>query len=92
MPTIKDVIVRKPTEAEVKECKTWPIWTCGKSTFDWDYTQTETCLILEGQVTVKDRPGNGQVSFQAGDLVIFPTGLKCTWEVSEAVRKHYNFE
>ncbi|MFA5292438.1 MAG: cupin domain-containing protein [Phycisphaerae bacterium] len=100
MPTIKDVIVRKPAESEIKECKTWPIWTCGVSTFDWDYTQKETCLILEGKVTVKDRPGSregrltasGVVSFGPGDLVIFPNGLKCTWQVSEAVKKHYNFE
>ncbi len=94
MATVKDVIVRKPTETETKECKSWPIWTCGKSDFDWDYTQKETCLILEGKVTVKGRPGsgNGSASFGPGDLVIFPNGLKCTWHVSEAVKKHYNFE
>ncbi len=92
MVTVKDVIVRKPTESEVKECKKWPIWTCGKSTFDWDYTQKETCLMLEGKVTVQDRPGNSSVSFGPGDLVIFPNGLKCTWHVSEAVKKHYDFE
>jgi uncharacterized cupin superfamily protein len=92
MPTVKDVIVRKPTESEIKECKTWPVWSCEKSTFDWDYTQTETCLILQGKVTVKDRPGSGAVSFGPGDLVIFPNGLKCTWQVAQAVKKHYNFE
>jgi uncharacterized cupin superfamily protein len=86
MATVKDVIVRKPTETETKECKSWPIWKCGKSTFDWDYTQKETCLILEGKVTVKDRPGNDSVSFGPGDLVIFPNGLKCTWHVSEPVK------
>lgn len=92
MPTVKDVIVRKPSQTETNQCKTWPIWTCDKSTFDWDYTQTETCLILDGKVTVKDCPGNGTVSFGAGDLVIFPNGLKCKWQVMQAVRKHYNFE
>ncbi|MBU1259667.1 MAG: cupin domain-containing protein [Planctomycetes bacterium] len=92
MPTVKDVIVRKPTEAEKKECSGWPIWTCGVSTFDWDYTQKETCLILAGKVTAKDRPGSGAVSFGPGDFVVFPNGLKCTWQVAEAVKKHYNFE
>jgi uncharacterized cupin superfamily protein len=92
MPTAKDITVRKPTEAETKQCKSWPIWTCEKSTFDWDYTQTETCLILQGKVTVKDRPGSGAVSFGPGDLVIFPVGLKCIWQVIEPVKKHYNFE
>lgn len=35
---------------------------------------------------------NDCVEFGAGDLVEFPKGMKCTWDVSEAVDKHYNFE
>lgn len=89
MPTVKDVVVRKPTEQEVSRCKTWPIWTCEPSSFDWSYTEKETCLILEGKVTVTDR--HGSVSFGPGDLVIFPQDLDCVWNVEEAVRKHYNF-
>jgi hypothetical protein len=27
----------------------------------------------------------------SGDLVIFPKGMKCTWEIREDVKKHYNF-
>ena len=30
----------------------WPIWTCGVSTFPWTYDEQETCLLLEGDVTV----------------------------------------
>ena len=52
MPTVKDVTVKKPTEDEISECKTWPTWECEPSTFDWAYTQTETCLLLEGEVTI----------------------------------------
>lgn len=89
MPTIKDVVVRKPNKEEIDKCKKWPLWECEPSTFDWAYTQTETCLILEGDVTVAD--GNGQVSFGPGDLVIFPVDLECTWQVKKPVRKHYNF-
>ena len=91
MPTVKDIIVRKPTDEELARCKTWPTWSCGESTFDWDYTDSETCLILEGRVTIKDRPGDATVSFGPGDLVVFPKGLKCVWQVSEPVKKHYNF-
>ena len=92
MPTVKDVVVRKPSEPETAQCKNWPIWTCQQSTFDWDYTQTETCLLLEGSVTVADRPDSGEsVSFESGDLVVFPTGLKCVWQITEAVKKHYSF-
>ncbi len=91
MPTVKDIIIKKPTAEEIEKCKSWPIWTCGTSTFDWDYTQTETCLILQGKVSVKDRPGDETVSFGPGDLVIFPNGLACIWQVQEPVKKHYNF-
>ena len=92
MPTIKDVVVRKPGEDEAANYKTWPIWTCQPSEFDWDYTQCETCLILEGSVTVTDRPkGKEAVSFGPGDLVVFPVGLKCIWKIKEAVKKHYSF-
>jgi len=89
MPTVKDVIVRKPTQQESETCKNWPIWNCQPSTFDWAYTEKETCLILEGKVTVSD--GKSSVSFGPGDLVIFPCDLECTWQVHEPVKKHYNF-
>jgi hypothetical protein len=89
MPTVKDVIVKKPSDEEAKVCKAWPIWKCEASTFDWTYTEKETCLLLEGKVTVSD--GTDSVSFGPGDLVIFPSDLECTWHVTETVTKHYNF-
>ena len=89
MPTVKDIVIKKPTSKEAAVCKNWPIWKCQVSTFDWEYTEKETCLILEGKVTITD--GNGSVSFGPGDLVIFPDGLECTWHIHEAVAKHYNF-
>ena len=89
MPTVKDVIVRKPTQEEKNICQKWPIWECQPSTFDWSYTQTETCLLIEGKVTVRD--SNSSIDFGVGDYVIFPNGLECTWQIREAVKKHYNF-
>ena len=89
MPTVKDVTVKKPSDKETTTCKTWPIWKCQPSTFDWEYTEKETCYIIEGKVTVSDK--HGTVSFGPGDLVIFPEGLSCSWQVKEAVVKHYNF-
>jgi len=90
MPTVKDVKVSRPSAEQIKECKSWPTWQCGPSEFDWAYTQTETCLILEGQVTVTD--GENEVSFGPGDMVVFPVDLECTWQVKEPVRKHYKFD
>lgn len=89
MRTVKDIVVRRPTDQETKACKAWPIWRCEPSTFDWSYTDKETCLILQGKVTVSD--GKNSVSFGPGDLVVFPKDLDCTWNVLEAVQKHYNF-
>ena len=78
------------TTIEELGIKSWPIWTCEASSFDWTYDDKETCLLLEGEVTVT--PDGGEpVKFGAGDLVVFPTGMDCRWDVRKAVRKHYRF-
>lgn len=93
MPTVKDVLVKRPSDQERLVCEAWPVWGCEASEFDWDYTQTETCLLIEGKVTVTDRPGSGEsVSFGAGDMVVLPNGFSCVWKVTEAVKKYYDFE
>ena len=89
MVTVKDVIVKKPSDEEAATCKAWPIWKCEPSTFDWVYTEKETCLVLEGKVMVSD--GKESVSFGPGDFVVFPKDLECAWNITEAVTKHYNF-
>jgi uncharacterized cupin superfamily protein len=79
-----------PAKLDVIGVYDWPIWTKEVSTFPWKYDQRETCYLLEGDVTVT--PDGGQpVRIVAGDLVTFPAGLSCTWEIREAVRKHYDF-
>jgi len=79
--------VRKPSEEELMKAKRWPIWEKEPSTFPWEYDQKETCLILEGESIVKT--DEGAIKFGAGDYVIFPKELKCTWEIKEKIRKHY---
>jgi uncharacterized cupin superfamily protein len=90
MPTVKDVKVSKPTAEQIEQCKQWPIWECAASKFDWAYTQTETCYLLEGEVTVSD--DEGEVTFGAGDMVVFPVDLECVWNITKDVRKHYRFD
>ncbi|MEB3158481.1 MAG: cupin domain-containing protein [Synechococcus sp.] len=68
----------------------WPVWSCEVSTFPWTYDQREICLLLEGDVTVTPKGGE-PVRFVAGDLVEFPAGLSCTWDVLKPVKKHYKF-
>ena len=81
--------VRKPTEDELEKAKNWPTWEKEASTFPWEYGQKETCLIIEGRAVA--RTTEGDVEFGAGDYVIFPKGLECTWEIKERIKKHYKF-
>jgi uncharacterized cupin superfamily protein len=85
-----DILVRKPTDREIAAMKSKPVWTCGISEFDWSYDQEETCLIIEGEVTVNY--DSKSVSFAAGDLVVFQQGLSCVWQVKKPVKKHYLFK
>lgn len=89
--TALKVLVEKPTAKQLDDLKvrSWPIWTKEASTFNWEYDEKEICYILEGDVTVKT-PG-GEVSFGKGDLVTFPQGLKCVWQIKRDVKKHYKF-
>lgn len=83
------IIVKKPNDEEIKEMKREPIWEKEISTFPWYYEEKETCLILYGEASVKTK--HETVSFKPGDLVIFPEGLDCTWEIKVPIRKHYRF-
>ncbi len=83
----------KPTPEKLKTLKvdTWSPWECEPSTFDWSYDSNETAYILEGQVTVTCTDGQ-KVDIGPGDLVRFPQGLSCTWEVKQKIRKVYRFD
>ena len=70
--------------------RTWPTWTKEVSTFPWTYDEPETCYFLEGDVVVTPE-GGSPVRIGKGDLVTFPAGMSCTWEVRAAVKKHYRF-
>ncbi len=69
----------------------WSIWEKEASTFPWTYDSSETCYFLQGDVIVTSEGGE-PVQVGKGDLVIFPAGMSCVWEIREAVRKHYIFE
>ena len=68
----------------------WPIWTKETSKFPWTYEKAETCYFLEGEVIVTP-DGGDTVRMGKGDLVTFPAGMSCTWEIVSPVRKNYAF-
>jgi len=41
-----------PAQLESLGVMSWPTLGCEVSTFPWTYDQQETCLLLEGDVTV----------------------------------------
>lgn len=76
---------------EVMGVYDWPIWKKEASKFDWHYDQQETCYIIRGEFTVTPEGGEPQ-SFKRGDLITFPEGMKCTWEITKDVEKHYDYQ
>lgn len=67
-------------------------WGCSPSKFPWIFTAKETMYLLEGKVKVYCDGYDGSFEIGAGDLVEFPKGMKVTWDVTEAVNKHYNLD
>ncbi|MCX7765279.1 MAG: cupin domain-containing protein [Candidatus Sumerlaeia bacterium] len=87
---MSEIRVKKPRISELQQLgvTSWPIWEHEPDTFNWEYDQKETCYFLEGDVTVTTNDGKS-VHIEAGDLVEFPQGLKCTWKITQKVTKHY---
>jgi uncharacterized cupin superfamily protein len=82
--------VEKPTPADIAAFSDCATWSKEPSVFDWEYDSIETCYLLQGDVRVTTADGE-VAEFGAGDMVTFPAGLKCTWEVRAPVHKHYRF-
>jgi uncharacterized cupin superfamily protein len=87
------ITVEKPdaTKLAALGVNSWPIWSKEVSKFPWSYNSQEIAYILEGEVTVIPKNGGSPVNFGVGDLVTFPAGLSCIWDVKKALRKHYMF-
>ena len=84
--------IEKPDKAKLDSLgvKSWSPWGCEASTFDWSYDTDEVCYILEGKVKVKTP--EEEVEINKGDLVTFPKGLSCTWQVIKPIKKVYTFK
>ena len=85
------ILYEKPAVEKLQQMgvMNWPIWQAEPSTFPWHYDEQEVCYFLAGRVVVKT--ADQTVHIGKGDLVTFPAGLDCEWQVIEAVRKHYRF-
>ena len=91
-PTMQIKVEHQPSEAHLNRLGVfkWGIWTKEASEFPWTYDEQETCYFLEGDVVVT--PAGGEpVQMGKGDLVTFPAGMSCTWNIRKDVKKHYRF-
>lgn len=90
--SLKIQVNRNPNDEYLAKlgCKKWPTWGCKISKFPWTYETTEQSYITKGKVIVTSNDGES-VTIEAGDFVVFPEGLSCTWNVIEPIEKHYNF-
>ncbi|OIW21332.1 hypothetical protein TanjilG_32423 [Lupinus angustifolius] len=94
---LRITIETNPPNSRLEELnvKYWPKWAGPPGKYHVKYEAEQICYLLKGKVKVYPRPTESSsefVEFGAGDLVIFPEGLCCTWEVFIAVDKYYKFE
>ena len=80
-----------PMKLEVMGVYDWPIWRREASRFRWTYQQQETCYVLRGKFSVTPEGGETQ-HFKRGDLIIFPQGMNCVWDIEQDVEKHYDLQ
>lgn len=87
-----EIQIKKITKKELKDfgIENWQIWEKEPSNFDWEYIQKERCYIIEGKAKIMSN--TQEVEIQKEDMVIFPKGLKCKWEIIEKIKKYYTFE
>lgn len=78
-----------PMKLEVLGVEDWEVWEKEPSEFAWQYPQTETCYVLEGEAVITPDGGGEAVTIGAGDMVVFMAGLSCRWQVRAPIRKHY---
>ncbi|XP_044483821.1 uncharacterized protein LOC123209750 [Mangifera indica] len=92
--TIGITVEKNPSDSKLSELgiKSWPKWGCPPGKYTFKYEAEETCYLLKGKVKVFSKGSSEFVEFGAGDLVIIPKGISCTWVVSVSIDKYYKFD
>jgi uncharacterized cupin superfamily protein len=88
---MSNIIVEKnpdPARLEALGVTKWATWEKEISVFAWTFPEQEIAYILEGECEITPEQGDA-VTFGKGDLVTFPAGMTCRWEVKQPLRKHY---
>lgn len=87
------IVEKNPDQARLASLgvSKWPTWQKEVSVFPWTFPEEEIAYILEGECVITPEGGT-PVSFGKGDLVTFPAGMKASWEVKQALHKHYHLD
>lgn len=87
------IVEKNPDQARLETLgvSKWPTWQKEVSVFPWTFPEEEIAYILEGECVITPE-GGAPVSFGKGDLVTFPAGMKASWEVKQALHKHYHLD
>lgn len=87
------IVEHKPKAARLEQLgvSKWPTWEKEVSEFPWTFHEQEIAWILEGECVITPE-GDTPVTFGKGDLVTFPAGMKCRWEVRKPLHKHYQLD
>ncbi|KAJ3680001.1 hypothetical protein LUZ60_016279 [Juncus effusus] len=87
-------VERNPSQSRLQQLgiKSWPKWGCPPGKFPVKYDAQQTCYFVRGRIKAFIKGSEDSIEFGAGDLVVFPKGMSCTWDVSVAVDKHYKFD
>merc|ERR1719310_1695270 len=75
LPDLQEIEIVSQPDKEFLEKKgvfSWGTWGCPKSRFPWSYSETESCYLLAGKVTVTPDDGRKAATFGEGDFVTFP--------------------
>ena len=65
------------------------VWQCAPCKEEIEsYPVHEMMTVISGSVTLTDADGRSQ-TFTAGDTFFIPKGTKCTWHITETLRKFY---
>ena len=87
------VVEHNPSQQRLQALSTskWPTWQKEVSIFPWVFPEQEVAYILDGECVITPEHG-APVIFGKGDLVTFPAGMVCSWEVKKPLYKHYQLD
>ena len=88
---MNDILIEhdpSPMKLEVLGVEDWPVCNEAVSVAERRYARTETTFILRGCAEITPRGGE-TVIITRGDLVTFLPEAHCTWNITEAMERHY---